>query len=808
MSTFKEKLVSGVRVISSIPQKVTSWSQKTQIIVAAGTAGTLMIASVGGVAIYQHNTPEETVAEVDTDTEEVAMTTETDIPEVAVATEIVDIPTFVSCVVSGNSIEKDLTLYIKGSDKKKIEGEQFEIKLISPSDKSKLSDALAAIDDINEQIENINENGGEEENKTADEKKTSVTSNTGSGTLTLETGEDTDESTETGEEAVYISSLTGLEVTEEEELLCAKAQAIEDYAQVLQTLDGEVYTDTDSDGMIYIDSITDGDYIACLVPSENYDAQNYAVKVNVKEKIEYEAVENIEDKTVSEAKAGDVEETHEDIVVEETLTDTVEWVDSRVDTSAATYNPTTASLAAGSAGSASAEIVTSRTEKAPDEQETETTEAGTETEPGTETEAGTEVENGTETESKTSGAIATSARKTGKVIRTSEVSTQSQTSETGGVEYTDKTGTLKLEVSSTTLYQCKDSSLNQAMVTAACDAITDTSGTESGSVTISFGGNTVTGTSMTITAAEASSGKVTASVTDASGTVVTVSVPVTIVAGSTPLKDSAGHELYTDNKGTNAATVADYSEGTTFYYKSSEGSSTYYGWQTIGGSRYYFDKNGNKVTGTQVIAGNQYNFGADGVLLTSGYGIDVSKWQGSIDWKQASSAVSFAIIRAGFRGSNGGISVDSYAGTNIKNAKANGVKVGLYFYSRAVNEVQAVEEASVAISVAKQYGGISLPIYIDMEADNQKSLSTAQRDAIVLAFCATVKNAGYQAGVYANKNWLTNYLTPSSYSGYSIWCAQYNSSCTYGGRYDIWQYSSKGSIPGISGNVDLDQSFF
>jgi GH25 family lysozyme M1 (1,4-beta-N-acetylmuramidase) len=263
-----------------------------------------------------------------------------------------------------------------------------------------------------------------------------------------------------------------------------------------------------------------------------------------------------------------------------------------------------------------------------------------------------------------------------------------------------------------------------------------------------------------------------------------------------------------DENGQTPATYKDYSSTATYYYQSEEKDATYYGWQTIDGTRYYFDKDGNKVTGTQVIMENQYNFGSDGALLTSGYGIDVSKWQGSIDWAQASSAVSFAIIRAGFRGSNGGISVDSYAGTNITNAKANGVKVGLYFYSRAVNEVQAVEEASVAISIARQYGGISLPIYIDMEADEQKSLSTAERDAIVLAFCATVKNAGYQAGVYANKNWLTNYLTPSSYTGYSIWCAQYNTSCTYGGRYDIWQYTSKGSIPGISGNVDLDQSFF
>jgi GH25 family lysozyme M1 (1,4-beta-N-acetylmuramidase) len=334
-----------------------------------------------------------------------------------------------------------------------------------------------------------------------------------------------------------------------------------------------------------------------------------------------------------------------------------------------------------------------------------------------------------------------------------------------------------------------------------------TVGSESSSLDVS-GGNG----SYTITAKPGVTSDQTATIKasglDCNGETISVTCTVTIKGSSNQLTDSAGHKLFMDASGKTAATYKDYTSSGTYYYQSEETAATYYGWQTINGSRYYYDKNGNKVTGTQVITGNKYNFGSDGALLTSGYGIDVSKWQGSIDWSQAKSAVSFAIVRAGFRGSNGAISVDSYAGTNIKNAKANGVKVGLYVYSRAMNEVQAVEEASLAISVAKQYGGISLPIYIDMEADNQKSLSTAQRDAIVIAFCKTVKNAGYQAGVYANKNWLTNYLTPSSYTGYSIWCAQYNTSCTYGGRYDIWQYSSKGTIPGIKGNVDLDQSFF
>jgi GH25 family lysozyme M1 (1,4-beta-N-acetylmuramidase) len=842
MSTLKDILVSGVgkakelpQKIAAIPAKVASWSQKTQIIVAACTAGTLMVASVGGVAIYQHNSNKqvETVAEVDT--EPVAVVEETELPEAVFATEIIEIPDFVTCTVSGSSIEKDLTLYIKGSDKKKIEGQQFEIKLISPNDKSKLTDAIAAIDEINEQIEALNSEASEDEDSeekntsaTTSDESSAVSSTTGNGTLTLETEEETTESTEAGEEIVYISSVTGEEVTDEESLLYAKEQAIEAYAEVLASLDGDTYTDSDSDGMIYIDSITEGDYLACLVPAASYDPENYTVKVNVKEHIEYEAVEDIEDKTVSESKAGDVEETHEDVVVEETLTDTVEWVDSRVETTAGTYSEAKASLAAGSKGEAGKSITVGVSKK--DETETEgadngSTDDGTEEPKENENNVNNQVkpegEGGesvnlesvalrsrTSTRNRTATAMALSTRNTlttattlGTRSNSGKIRTVSKSSnETGG----EATASLTLTVDNNKLYQCQDKSLSQTTVSV------NWANTEY-PVKLQINGEEQADTSATLDAAKFSAGTVTvtATVKGANEVEQTVSVDVTIVSGTTALTDASGHALYKDNKGAAAATVADYtSADQTFYYKSSEESYKYYGWQTINGIRYYYDKNGNRVTGTQVIMGNKYNFGSDGALLTSGYGIDVSKWQGSIDWSKAKSAVSFAIIRAGFRGSSGALSVDSYAGTNIKNAKANGVKVGLYVYSRAVNEVQAVEEASLAISVAKQYGGISLPIYIDMEADNQKSLTTAQRDAIVIAFCKTVKNAGYQAGVYANKNWLTNYLTPSSYTGYSIWCAQYNTSCTYGGRYDIWQYSSKGSIPGINGNVDLDQSFF
>ena len=288
---------------------------------------------------------------------------------------------------------------------------------------------------------------------------------------------------------------------------------------------------------------------------------------------------------------------------------------------------------------------------------------------------------------------------------------------------------------------------------------------------------------------------------------VSATCSVLVHGANKALTASDGQALYVDTNGT-PATYGNYNPNGTYYVKTKDAETIYYGWQEIGGYRYYFDKNGNKVTGTQVINGATYNFGSDGVLLTSGFGIDVSKWQGNIDWAQASSAVSFAIIRCGFRGSSGNIAVDPKFAQNIQGAKAHGVRVGVYFYSIAMNEAQAVEEASLAVQQVSQYGGVSLPIYIDMEDSRQKSLSTAERDAIVMAFCRTVQNSGYSAGVYANKNWLTNYLTPSSYGGISIWVAQYNTQCTYKGRYDIWQYSSKGSIPGISGNVDLNTSYF
>lgn len=292
------------------------------------------------------------------------------------------------------------------------------------------------------------------------------------------------------------------------------------------------------------------------------------------------------------------------------------------------------------------------------------------------------------------------------------------------------------------------------------------------------------------------------------GSVTTVTYHVKVYGSSDPLYANDNKTpLYTDTSGSKAATVGDYESGKSYHTETVE--TTYYGWQTINGNRYYFDSNGNKVTGSQVIGGIKYNFGSDGVLLTGGTGIDVSKWQGNINWSQAKSAISFAIIRCGYRGtSTGALARDPYYAKNMKNAKANGVKVGIYFYSDAKSEAQAVEEASLAVELAREQGGVSLPIYIDIEG-NMKNNSAEMNTAIANAFVKTVNAAGYRGGVYASYSFFNHNMNLSGIvSNASIWCARYNTYCGLSRNYDVWQYSSKGSIPGINGNVDMNTSYF
>ncbi len=282
---------------------------------------------------------------------------------------------------------------------------------------------------------------------------------------------------------------------------------------------------------------------------------------------------------------------------------------------------------------------------------------------------------------------------------------------------------------------------------------------------------------------------------------------------TTFLKDKSGNQIYVLVDGNYVeAKVADYYKHGTFYKKEKTSQYIYTGWQNLDGKTYYFDKNGNKVTGEQVIQGARYTFNSDGTLNTGSgiLGIDVSTWNGNIDWnKVKNSGVSYVIIRTGFRGSTQGSLVeDNRFRQNIQGATNAGIKVGVYFFSQAVNEVEAVEEASMVLSQIKGYK-ITYPVFIDVEPSGGRAdkLSSGDRTKVINAFCQTIQNGGYRAGIYANKTWLSQKMNISALSGYKIWLAQYNSTVTYSGRYDMWQYSDKGTIPGISEKVDMNLSY-
>lgn len=325
-----------------------------------------------------------------------------------------------------------------------------------------------------------------------------------------------------------------------------------------------------------------------------------------------------------------------------------------------------------------------------------------------------------------------------------------------------------------------------------------------------------------VTGLKAGSAKITATTKEknADGKNLTATCVVTVNSDAmndttTKLKDKNGNQLYVKNADGSyrEAVYADYFTASEFYMKT-EGQYAYTGWQTINGKTYFYDKSGQAVTGTQIIQGVTYNFGSDGAIQTSvngsKFGIDISRHNGKIDWNAVkSSGVDYVIIRCGYRGSSSGALItDQNFQSNIKGATAAGLKVGIYVFSQAINEVEAVKEASLAVSLAKGYK-LTYPIFIDTESSGGRAdkIDVATRTAVVNAFCQTVQSAGYQAGIYASKAWFETKLSMGSVGNYRIWLAQYAAAPTYSGRYDMWQYSSKGTISGINGKVDLNLSY-
>ena len=186
-------------------------------------------------------------------------------------------------------------------------------------------------------------------------------------------------------------------------------------------------------------------------------------------------------------------------------------------------------------------------------------------------------------------------------------------------------------------------------------------------------------------------------------------------------------------------------------------------------------------------------------------GIDVSGYQGNIDWKKVKAAgIKFAIIKFGNIYDTDTNDIDSKFEINYKNAKANGLKVGIFFYNYC-NEMSNLKKGLEWFFEKIKDKKLDLPIYIDME---DKSIAVETVETLTNQcneFAKIAKQKGYKAGVYANLNWLKNELNPSKFDkDISVWVAQYNNECQYTGTYDIWQYTSSGKVNGISGRVDMD----
>ncbi len=210
----------------------------------------------------------------------------------------------------------------------------------------------------------------------------------------------------------------------------------------------------------------------------------------------------------------------------------------------------------------------------------------------------------------------------------------------------------------------------------------------------------------------------------------------------------------------------------------------------------------------------EYVYKEDGEVVTI-KGVDVSKYQETIDWKKvAADGVEFAIIRLGFRGmgTQGTCELDPYFKQNVEGAKAAGIEVGVYFFTQATTVEEAKEEAKFVIDNLKGYD-ITWPVVFDTEeitsykAARANSLSRETRTACTKAFLTEIRDAGYTPMLYANTRWSILKLDLSELSEFDFWYAYYGDEPYYPYKFSMWQYTSSGKVDGIKGNADLNISF-
>ncbi len=238
----------------------------------------------------------------------------------------------------------------------------------------------------------------------------------------------------------------------------------------------------------------------------------------------------------------------------------------------------------------------------------------------------------------------------------------------------------------------------------------------------------------------------------------------------------------------------------------------------VSGGRFHFVPINDSLKQNQLDAANlniletgEYQYLTDG-QVTSHKGIDVSSHQGNIDWNLvAQDGVEFAFVRAGFRGyGTGKLVEDEKFEDNIRGAKAAGVKVGVYFFSQAVNEEELLEEANLVLEKIAPYE-LDCPVVFDVEKvsgnGRMNELTVEERTNLTRLFCETIANAGYKPMIYHNTEMGALMIDLAALEDYDKWYASYSDQMFYPYEYKIWQYSDKGSVQGIKSAVDMNISF-
>ncbi len=221
---------------------------------------------------------------------------------------------------------------------------------------------------------------------------------------------------------------------------------------------------------------------------------------------------------------------------------------------------------------------------------------------------------------------------------------------------------------------------------------------------------------------------------------------------------------------------------------------------------------GDEVHGNSTVTDDFYKyFGMDGTdnkerdKMNGMKGIDVSVHNGNIDWERVKKAgIQFAILRAGYgklASQKDKKFEDNYAG-----AKAAGIPVGAYWYSYATRPDEAKQEAEVCVYIlkGKQF---EFPIFFDQEETKTLDTGKANCSAMVRAFCEVLEKNGYWVGLYTSRSMLSTHIEDDIKKRYALWVAEWGSKLNYGGAVGIWQYSEKGGVDGVSGNVDLDEAY-